>query len=78
MFRFLSILICGLCFLVEAQASSNWFQKGDAIYLASASSFDISFSGDGNSIALVGTSSSDTSAKVYSLLPTYDIDGEHK
>ena len=73
MFRFLSIFICGLCFLVEAQVSSNWFQKGNAISLDSASSFDISFSGDGNSIALVGASSSNASAKVYSLLPTYDI-----
>ena len=52
MFRFLSILICGCCFVIEAQVSSNWFQKGSAITLDNASSFDMSFSGDGSSIAI--------------------------
>ncbi len=73
MFRFLSILICGCCIVADAQVSSNWFQKGSAIALDNASSFDMSFSGDGNSIALVGVSSSDEHAKVYSLQPTYDV-----
>ena len=73
MFRFLSILICGCCFQIGAQVSSNWFQKGSAIALDNASSFDMSFSGDGNSIALVGASSSDAQAKVYSLQEAYNL-----
>ena len=73
MLRFLSILIFGCCFLAEAQVSSNWFQKGSAIALDNTSSFDMSFSGGGNSIALVGASSSDAHAKVYSLQEAYNL-----